>query len=92
VPFLRGIEVQVLDHGYAEQYEKRTGKKSTSFTTHGDVFPIHGATMIALGRSNGRRSFPSEDRSKPSPEWNHYRVVCQGGSIGLSVNELPQIK
>jgi len=86
VPFLRGIEVQVLDHGYAEQYEKRTGKKSESFTTHGDVFPIHGATMIPLGRSNGKRSFPSEDRSKPSPEWNHYRVVCQGGSIRLSVN------
>jgi hypothetical protein len=86
VPFLRGIEVQVLDHGYAEAYEKRTGKKSTSFTTHGDVFPIHGATMVPLGRSNGKRSFPSEERSKPSPEWNHYRIVANAGSIRLSVN------
>lgn len=86
VPFLRGIEVQVLDHGYAEQYEKQTGKKSDWFTTHGDVFPIHGATMKPFGRSNGMRSFPSEDRSKGSPEWNHYRIVCSNGVIRLSVN------
>jgi hypothetical protein len=86
VPFLRGIEVQVLDHGYAEAFEKRTGKKSDWFTTHGDVFPIHGATMVPLGRHNGQRSFPSEDRSKPSPEWNHYRIVANAGSIRLHVN------
>ncbi len=86
VPFLRGIEVQVLDHGYATQYEQKTGKKPDWFTTHGDVFPIHGATMKPIGRSNGQRSFPSEERSKPSPEWNHYRVVCEGGSIRLHVN------
>src|SRR5206468_251609 len=64
VPFLRGIEVQVLDHGYAEQYEKQTGKKPDWFTTHGDVFPIHGATMKPFGRHKGDRSFPSEERSK----------------------------
>lgn len=86
VPFLRGIEVQVLDHGYAEQYEKETGKKPDWFTTHGDVFPIHGATMKPFGRHNGDRSFPSEDRSKRSPEWNHYRVVCSNGVIRLHVN------
>jgi len=86
VPFLRGIEVQVLDHGYATQYERRTGKRPEWFTTHGDVFPMHGATMDPIGRHNGRRSFPSEERSKPSPEWNHYRIVCNNGSIRLSVN------
>jgi len=86
VPFLRGIEVQVLDHGYAEQYEKQNGKKSDWFTTHGDVFPIHGATMKPFGKNHGMRSFPSEDRSKRSPEWNHYRIVCTNGVIRLSVN------
>lgn len=86
VPFLRGIEVQVLDHGYAEQYEKQNGKKSDWFTTHGDVFPIHGATMKPFGRHNGMRSFPSEERSKRSPEWNHYRIICTNGVIRLSVN------
>ena len=34
-----GIEVQVLDHGYTEQYEKQSGKKANWFTTNGDVFP-----------------------------------------------------
>lgn len=86
VPFLRGIEVQVLDHGYAEQYEKQNGKKSDWFTTHGDVFPIHGAKMNPFGRHHGDRSFPSEERSKRSPEWNHYRIVCTNGVIRLSVN------
>lgn len=85
-PFLRGIEVQVLDHGYTTQYEQKSGKKADWFTTHGDIFPIHGATMTPLGRSKGSRSFPSEDRSKPSPEWNHYRVECRNGSIRLQVN------
>lgn len=86
VPFLRGIEVQVLDHGYAEQYEKQTGKKSDWFTTHGDVFPIHGATMKPFGRHHGDRSFPSEERSRRSPEWNHYRIICTNGVIRLHVN------
>src|SRR5882762_5532080 len=86
VPFLRGIEVQVLDHGYAEQYEKENGKKSDWFTTHGDVFPIHGATMKPFGRHRGDRSFPSEERSKGTPEWNHYRIVCTNGVLRLSVN------
>src|SRR5436190_19076516 len=36
VPFLRAIEVQVLDNGYGQ---------SKDHTTHGDVFPIHGAEM-----------------------------------------------
>lgn len=86
VPFLRGIEVQALDHGYAVEYERKNGKKSDSFTVHGDVFPIHGATMKPIGRTNGRRGFPSEERSKPSPEWNHYKIVANNGSIRLHVN------
>jgi hypothetical protein len=86
VPFLRGVEVQVLDHGYATQYEKANGKKSDWFTTHGDVFPIHGATMKPFGPHRGDRSFPTEERSKPSPEWNHYRVVASNGVLRLSVN------
>ncbi len=77
VPFLRAIEVQVLDHGYG---------KSESFTTHGDVFPIHGSTMEPFPPSRGQRSFPSEERSKGSPEWNHYKITCQDGTLRLEVN------
>jgi hypothetical protein len=77
VPFLRAIEVQVLDNGYGN---------SESHTTHGDVFPIHGSTMKPFGEHRGSRSFPSERRSKSSPEWNHYRVVCDKGVLRLHVN------
>lgn len=80
VPFLRGIEVQVLDNDYT------VNGKNQWYTTHGDVFPIHGATMKPFGRHNGQRSFPSEERSKGSPEWNHYRIVCTNGVVRLSVN------
>lgn len=77
VPFLQAIEVQVLDHGYGN---------TDSHTTHGDVFPIHGSTMKPFGRHRGMRSFPSEQRSKPAPEWNHYRIECDKGVIRLHVN------
>ena len=80
VPFLRGIEVQVLDNGYSAR------GKNQWYTTHGDVFPIHGATMEPFGRHNGTRSFPSEERSKSSPDWNQYRIVCSNGVLRLSVN------
>ena len=32
------------------------------------------------------RAFPTEDRSRPSPEWNHYRIECRDGDISLAVN------
>lgn len=80
VPFLRGIEVQVLDHGFD------VPGKNEWYTTHGDVFPIHGATMTPFGRHNGQRSFPSQERSLGSPQWNHYRIVCTNGTLRLSVN------
>jgi hypothetical protein len=78
VPFHRGVEVQVLDHGYGQ---------GAGHTTHGDIFPIHGATMTPLnGRGGGSRAFPTEERAKPSPEWNHYRIECNDGTISLAVN------
>ena len=80
VPFLRAIEVQVLDHGY------NVPGKNEWYTTHGDVFPIHGSTMKPFGRHNGMRSFPSEERSKGTPEWNHYQIHCRNGVIRLHVN------
>jgi len=82
-PFPRGIEVQVLDLGYAN----RPGANER-FTTHGDIFPVRGATMTPAGRisKTGVRSFPTEDRTKPSPEWNHYRLVADRGELRLSVN------
>src|SRR5262245_16744629 len=60
-----GIEVQVLDHGFAEQYEKRTGKKADWFTTNGDVFPVGSTKMTPFPPSapDGKRSFPRKELS-----------------------------
>jgi len=76
-PFHRGVEVQVLENAYGN---------TRGYTTHGDIFPIHGATMTPINGRGGSRAFPTENRSKPSPEWNHYRIVCDDGEISLAVN------
>jgi hypothetical protein len=77
VPFTRSIEVQIMD-----------GKELDWYTTHGDIFSIWGAKMTPddphpMGIE---RCLPSERRSKPAPEWNHYIVTCIDGQINLSVN------
>ncbi len=77
VPFHRGIEVQVLENSYGN---------TQGYSTHGDIFPIHGAKMTPINGRGGDRAFPSELLSKPSPEWNHYRIECRDGDIALSVN------
>ena len=76
-PFLRAIEVQVLD-----------GRETANYTSHGDIFPIHGAVMTPNRPHPGgwSRSLPSEKRAKPSPEWNHYRITADRGRITLEVN------
>jgi hypothetical protein len=77
-PFARGIEVQILD-----------GRNSETYTSHGDVFPIHGAVMMPdrpHPTKGSMRCLPSEHRAKPSPEWNHYRVECNDGVVKLAVN------
>jgi hypothetical protein len=83
-----GIEVQVLDNGYATQFEERTGKKSDWFTTHGDVFPVGSSKMEPFPptSANGSRSFPRKELSKSSPEWNHYYIRAINGEVRLWVN------
>jgi len=48
-PFHRGIEVQVLENAYGQ---------SQSHTTHGDIFPIHGARMTPVNGRGGRSRLP----------------------------------
>jgi hypothetical protein len=83
-----GVEVQVLDHGYAEQYEKQSGKKADWFTTHGDVFPVGKTRLTPFPpvSPDGRRSFPSKHLSKGVGEWNHYYVRGINGEVRLWVN------
>ena len=76
-PFVRAIEVQILD-----------GRNTEWYTSHGDVFAIHGAKLTP-DRPHPRgamRSLPSERRARPAGEWNHYRVTARDGTVKLAVN------
>ena len=77
VPFTRSIEVQILD-----------GRNTRTYTSHGDVFSIHGATLKPdrPHPTGAMRCLPSERRCKPAGQWNHYRVLCKDGVIKLAVN------
>jgi hypothetical protein len=83
-----GIEVQVLDHGYTEQYEKQSGKKADWFTTNGDVFPTGSTQMTPFPpvAPGGNRSFPRKNLSLGINQWNHYYVRCVNGEVRLWVN------
>jgi hypothetical protein len=83
-----GIEVQVLDPAFKEDYEKKSGKPSNWFTCHGDVFPVKKAKMTPFPplSPDGVRSFPSAETTKPQGEWNHYYVRAINGEIRLWVN------
>lgn len=83
-----GIECQVLDHGYTEQYEANSGNKATWFTTNGDVFPVGKSKMKPFPPTspNGRRSFPSAEQTLGFNQWNHYYIRAINGEIRLWVN------
>lgn len=55
---------------------------------HGDVFAIHGATMVPdrPHPQGWMRSLPTEERANPTGEWNHYRVESRDGEVSLAVN------
>jgi hypothetical protein len=83
-----GIEVQVLDHGYTQQYETSSNKKADWFTTHGDVFPVGESKMTPFPpiAPDGKRAFPRKLLSKGVGEWNHYYVRAINGEVRLWVN------
>jgi len=83
-----GIEVQILDLGYAENWERERGSKPDWFTCHGDVFPCGTSQMkpFAPSAPNGSRSFPTQELTRPFGEWNHYYIRCINGEVRLWVN------
>jgi 3-keto-disaccharide hydrolase len=83
-----GIEVQMLDHGFREQYEKQSGKKGDWFTTHGDIFAVGKSKLTPFPplSPDGSRSFPRKDLSRGVGEWNHYYVRAINGELRLWVN------
>jgi len=83
-----GIEVQMLDHGYTEHYEKSSGKKGDWFTTNGDIFAVGTAKLKPFPplSPNGSRGFPRKNLSKGAGQWNHYYVRAINGEVRLWVN------
>jgi hypothetical protein len=83
-----GIEVQILDLGYAENWEKSKGSKPDWFTCHGDVFPCGPSKMKPFppAAPNGARSFPTAETTRPFGQWNRYYIRCLNGELRLWVN------
>lgn len=84
-----GIEVQMLDHGYLDQFEKKQpGKTADWFTTNGDIFAVGKSKLTPFPplSPNGSRSFPRKALSRGAGEWNHYYVRGINGELRLWVN------
>ncbi len=83
-----GIEVQILDHGYMEQFKaKNPTKPADWFTTNGDVFAVRVKLNHFEPRSpNGTRSFPRKNTTRGFGEWNHYYIRAINGELRLWVN------
>lgn len=83
-----GIEVQMLDHAFRDQYESRTGNKGDWFTTNGDIFAVGNSKLNPFPPTspNGSRSFPRKNLSKGAGEWNHYYIRGINGEVRLWVN------
>lgn len=82
----KGIEVQILDHGYTEMMKQR-GQETDWFGTDGDVFAV-GVKMKPFPplSPNGSRSFPRKHLAKGHGEWNHYYIRAINGEVRLWVN------
>ncbi|HVR69546.1 MAG TPA: DUF1080 domain-containing protein [Vicinamibacteria bacterium] len=83
-----GIEVQMLDHAFRDEYEKRSGRKGDWFTTNGDIFGVGKSKLSPFPplSPDGSRSFPREERTRGAGEWNHYYVRGINGEVRLWVN------
>jgi hypothetical protein len=82
----RGIEVQILDHGYTDMMKAR-GQRTDWFGTNGDVFAV-GVKMKPFPplSPDGSRSFPRKHLAKGHGEWNHYYIRAINGEVRLWVN------
>lgn len=76
-PWPRSFENQILD-----------GRETANYTSDGDLFAIHGSSFKPdrPHPAGWMRCLPSERRSHPAGQWNHYRITCNDGVIKLAVN------
>ena len=82
-----GIEVQVLDHGYAEQYEKSGQKGRLVHHPRRRVPRRHRQDEAVSAHVAQRRAqLPPKELEPGVGEWNHYYVRCINGEVRLWVN------
>ena len=81
-----GIEVQVLDLGYAEVYTERHKKPADWVYQSRRCVPQVKMRPFPPVAPNGRRSFPSKETTKGINHWNHYYVRAVDGEVRLWVN------
>jgi hypothetical protein len=82
-PFTRSIEVQVMLSD-----DVKDEKGTLLYTGQGDIFSIHGATMVPdrPHPAGWARCLPSDRLTKGAGEWNRYRVTARDGTLKLEVN------
>ena len=67
-----GIEIQMLDHGFAaKKYEREHGRKGDWFTTNGDVFAVGKSTLVPFPPTSAERL---AQLSPEEPEQGRRRV------------------
>ncbi|MFM7806328.1 MAG: DUF1080 domain-containing protein, partial [Planctomycetota bacterium] len=81
-PFTRSVEVQVMLTD-----DVKDDKGRLLYTGQGDIFSIHGATMVPdrPHPAGWARCLPSERLTKGAGEWNHYKVTAKDGALKLEV-------
>lgn len=82
-PFPTGIEVQMLDPGWAE-----INKRPVEYA-HGHLFPVmglEGTTPDHPSEVASGRSASVENRVKGTGQWNRYVLVAVDGTLKLAVN------
>ncbi|CAN5406085.1 hypothetical protein BH23BAC3_BH23BAC3_25210 [soil metagenome] len=82
-PFPTGVEVQMLDPGWAEL----TGRPIEY--AHGHLFPVMGMEGTIPDNPSEvveGRSYSLENRVNKAGTWNRYIVVCIDGTLKLSIN------
>lgn len=82
-PFPTGMEVQMLDPGWAEMNDRPVEY------VHGHLFPVMGLEGTIPDNPSEvvrGRSYSLENRVKRMGEWNRYILVCVDGTLKLSIN------
>ena len=91
--------MEIVNLDQAEPFRTKDGSEIRELLAHRNSsirnqslaeasIPVGGSTMKPFppAAPNGRRSFPTENRSRGVGEWNHYYIRAMNGEVRLWVN------